>query len=168
MSKALPNPVGPVFSLPPQLLIEGKAASRESPRLRVMQPVQRNQEARVQRLLNFLQPGTYVQPHCHPLPHAIESMCLLSGALDVLIFDQDGTPTARYPLNRQLPLIDIEPGTWHGLIVRAADTVIFEIKHGPYDPNTDKTFASWAPPEGSPDAPKYLSKLSLWGASGDL
>jgi len=161
MSKALPNPVGPVFSLPPELLIEGKQASRKSLRLRVMQPVQRSQEARVQRLLNFLQPETYVQPHCHPLPHATESMSLLSGALDVLIFDQDGSLTEHYPLNLQSPLIDIEPGTWHGLIVREPDTVIFEIKQGPYDPTTDKTFAPWAPPEGSPEATTYLSQLSL-------
>ncbi len=125
-----------------------------------MQPVQRSQEARVQRLLNFLQPGTYVQPHCHPLPHATESMCLLSGALDVLIFKENGSLINRIPLTMESPLIDIEPGTWHGLIVREADTVIFEVKQGPYDPSTDKTFATWAPPEHSPEAPAYLLALS--------
>lgn len=160
MSSALPNPIGPVFTLSPDLLLAGKKASRESPRLRVMQPVQRSQNAHVQRLLNFLQPGTYVQPHCHPGPHATESMCLLSGALDVLIFDQEGNLKARYALNLDSPLIDIEPGTWHGLVVRAPDTVIFEVKQGPYDPSSDKTFASWAPAEGSPESTEYLSELS--------
>ena len=159
MPKALPNPIGPVFSVTPDLLHEGKQTSRESPRLRVMQPVQRSQDARVQRLLNFLQPGTYVQPHCHPLPHATESMCLLSGALDVLIFDNDGNITARHPLTPAFPLIDIEPGTWHGMVVCEPDTVIFEIKQGPYDPITDKTFANWAPPETSPEVAAYMAGL---------
>ena len=161
MPNALPNPKGPIFTVTPELLDQGKHASRKSPRLRTMQPVQRSQQARVQRLLNFLQPGTYVQPHCHPLPHATESMCLLSGALDVLIFDESGNITSRYPLTPESPLIDIEPGIWHGLVVRQPDTVIFEIKQAPYDPTTDKNFASWAPSEGSPEAPEYLAKLAL-------
>ena len=159
MSNTLPNPTGPVFSLHAQLVTEGNAASRNSPRLRAMQPVQRSQEAKVQRLLNFLQPGTYVQPHCHPLPHASESMCLLSGAIDILIFEENGTLIARYPLTPQSPLIDIEPGTWHGLVVKEKDTVIFEVKRGPYDATTDKTFAPWAPAEDSPEAADYLASL---------
>ncbi|YCM43869.1 WbuC family cupin fold metalloprotein [Verrucomicrobiaceae bacterium 227] len=160
MSKALPHPVGPVFSLSPELMSNGREASRLSPRLRTMQPIQRSQESRVQRLLNFLQPGTYIQPHCHPLPHATESVCLLAGALDILIFDENGALIERHPLTLSSPLIDIEPGTWHGMIVQAPDTVIFEVKQGPYDPTTDKTFAAWAPPEGSPKAAHYLAGLS--------
>ena len=162
MSNALPNPDEPVFSLTPELLATGKSASRKSPRLRVMQPVQRSQDARVQRLLNFLQPGTYVQPHCHPLPHASESMCLLDGALDVFVFESNGSVRERHSLTPHSPLVDIEPGVWHGMVVREPDTVIFEIKQGPYNPATDKNFAGWAPAEGSPEAYSYLEKLSSW------
>ena len=39
------------------------------------------------------------------------------------------------------------------------DTVILEVKKGPYDANTDKKFASWAPAEGDPDALDFQKLL---------
>ena len=42
---------------------------------------------------------------------------------------------------------------------KAPDTVIFEVKPGPYDAATDKEFAPWAPPEGDPRAHAYLIQL---------
>ena len=160
MPNALPNPSGNLFTLTEEILQKGLEASRTSPRLRMIQPVQRDQNARVQRLLNFLQPGTYIRPHCHPQPHASESVCLLKGHLEVLIFHSDGLVRERHHLSPATPLIDLEPGIWHGMIVHEEDTVIFEVKQGPYDPTTDKEFASWAPAENSPDAEDYLEKLS--------
>jgi cupin fold WbuC family metalloprotein len=160
MPKALPNPVGEVFILNDQLLSDGKSASRMSPRLRMIQPVQRTQTAKVQRLLNFLQPGTYIRPHCHSLNHATESVCLLNGHLEVLIFNSEGAIRARHHLTANAPLIDIEPGTWHGMIIHAPDTVIFEIKQGPYDPDTDKTVAPWAPEEDAPEVVDFLASLA--------
>lgn len=46
--------------------------------------------------------------------------------------------------------------------------MIFEVKPGPYDPASDKDFATWAPPEYSPPAPAYLAEIEddfrrLWG-----
>jgi cupin fold WbuC family metalloprotein len=160
MPDALPNPEGDLFLPTEESMQKGHEASRQSPRLRVMQPVQRHQTARVQRLLNFLQPGTYIRPHRHPLPHASESVCLLAGHLEVLIFHPDGNIRERHHLTSTSPLIDLEPGLWHGMVVHEKDTVIFEVKQGPYDPTTDKEFASWAPPEGSPEAATYLQSLS--------
>jgi len=40
-----------------------------------------------------------------------------------------------------------------------ADSVVLEIKKGPYDPVKDKQFASWAPKEGTPEAIAYLERL---------
>ncbi|MFT6181501.1 MAG: cupin fold WbuC family metalloprotein [Paracoccaceae bacterium] len=160
MPNALPNPTGDLFLLNDAILSEGKKASRQSPRRRIVLPVQRSQDALVQRLLNFLQPGTYIRPHRHPLPHATESICLLSGSLEILIFDQSGTVQSRHRLSASSPLIDLEPDLWHGMIVLEADTVIFEVKRGPYDPATDKEFASWSPQEDSPEVAAYLTTLA--------
>ena len=159
MPNALPNPTGDLFRLTPDLLETGKKASRQSPRLRMIMPVQRSQEARVQRLLNFLQPGTYIRPHRHPRPHATESLCLLSGELEFLVFSESGEILDRLFLTPQNPLIDFEPGLWHGMIIKRPDTVIFEIKIGPYDPTTDKNFALWAPKENSPKVAEFLLSL---------
>lgn len=159
MPNALPNPTDDLFQLTPELFKTGKHASRESPRLRMIMPVQRSQEARVQRLLNFLQPGTYIRPHRHPCPHATESLCLLEGELEFLVFSEDGEILDRLALTPENPLIDFEPGLWHGMIVKKPDTVIFEIKIGPYDPTTDKNFAPWAPEEKSPKVADFLQLL---------
>ena len=159
MPNALPNPTGDLFRLTPDLLETGKKASRESPRRRMIMPVQRTSEAHVQRLLNFLQPGTYIRPHRHPRPHATESLCLLEGELEFLVFSESGEILDRLALTPQNPLIDVEPGLWHGMIIKRPDTVIFEIKIGPYDPTTDKNFAPWAPEEKSPKVADFLQLL---------
>lgn len=160
MPNALPNPTGDVFVLDELILSQGKSASRKSSRLRMIQPVQRAQTAKVQRLLNFLQPGTYIRPHRHSLEQATESVCLLSGHLEVLIFNPQGSIHTRHNLTTTSPLIDIEPGVWHGMIVHTPDTVIFEVKKGPYNPETDKEFASWSPKEDSPDVKEFLASLN--------
>ena len=45
------------------------------------------------------------------------------------------------------------------MIIKRPDTVIFEIKIGPYDPTTDKNFALWAPEEDSPKVAEFLLSL---------
>ena len=161
MSRALPNSSGAVVTLDEATIAEGLAASRASERKRMILPIQRSQDAQVQRIVNFLQPGTYIRPHCHPLPHATESVCLIQGALEVLIFSEEGEVQARYHLEESGPrLIDLEPGTWHGMIVHGPDTIIFESKRGPYDAETDKAFAPWGPEEDSEEVPAFLDKLS--------
>jgi hypothetical protein len=53
----------------------------------------------------------------------------------------------------------VPPRTYHTLICLAEGSVLYELKDGPYDVNNDKTFAAWAPPEGSPEAPGYNHQL---------
>ncbi len=111
-------------------------------------------------MLNFLLEGTYIRPHLHPLPHASETIQVLQGALDFLIFDDHGHITQRHPLQAgPLGLIDIEPNVWHGFVVTAPDTVILEIKRGPYDAEHDKVFPPWAPEENAAEASEYLEGL---------
>ena len=66
MKLALPNPIGPVFELTPALLEEGLRESRLSPRRRMLFPIHRDPGDLVQRMLNFMQPGTYVAPTSIP------------------------------------------------------------------------------------------------------
>ncbi len=153
MRLALPNASGPLFFLEDTLLEEGIAASRESPRRRMIYPIHRNQGDLVQRMLNFFQPGTYVTPHLHPRESASELILVLRGKLGFVLFDDEGEITERRPLVEG-DLIDIEPKLWHGMVVLEEDTVILEIKRGPYD-DEDKIFAPWAPSEGDSGAEAY-------------
>jgi len=157
MPLALPNPTGPVFCLSPELWAEGLAESRLSPRRRMLLPIHRQQEDLVQRMMNFLQPGTYVRGHQHPRVWASETILVLSGELGFVVFDEEGNPLEVHRLGVG-GLIDIEARVWHGVLALAADTVILEIKRGPYD-DRDKVFADWAPEEDSEEAPAYLNWL---------
>lgn len=98
----------------------------------------------------MLQPGTYVRPHRHA-PGRFELFVLLDGAAAVLAFDDAGTVIDRELLQvTGTRVVEIPGGTWHGLVALSPDTVLFEVKPGPYEPQNDKQFADWAPAEGDP------------------
>jgi cupin fold WbuC family metalloprotein len=161
MPLALPNVTGDVFALTEEILAQGCREARESPRRRMLLPLHRSQEAVVQRMLNFFQPGTYIQPHLHPLPHATETIQVLRGSLGFLIFHEDGSVKSKHVLRANgLGLIDIEARVWHGFVTLEPDTIILEIKRGPYDQQHDKIFAPWAPKENEPGAAAYLARLA--------
>ncbi|MCB1091692.1 MAG: WbuC family cupin fold metalloprotein [Verrucomicrobiae bacterium] len=160
LPQALPAFVGDVFTLTEDLLRLGCEASQRSARRRIIYPIHRTQDALVQRMLNFMQPGTWIRPHRHPLPHAIETVQMLRGALGFLFFDEGGNVIATHHLSARsgLGLIDVEPGLWHGMVVLEPDTVLLEIKRGPYDATTDKDFAAWAPEEGDASTNEWLER----------
>lgn len=159
--KAFDNPFGDLFQLSGQMLKKGLEASRKSDRKRIILPLHRTQQAEVQRLVNFIQPGTYITPHKHPLPHATESLVILQGQIRFFTFDDNGNVLTDQTLtSNPVPgVIDIEPDVWHSFVVQKSDTILFECKKGPYDAETDKEFAGWAPREGDPDAAGWMENL---------
>jgi cupin fold WbuC family metalloprotein len=155
-----PHVVGDVFRPTPDILDQGCAASAASPRQRIILPIHRSQEASVGRMLNFFQPGTFVRPHLHALDYASETIQVIRGKLGVVIFEADGAVRERHVLAADgLGLIDIEACVWHGMAALEPNTVVLEIKRGPYDVRTDKTFAPWAPEEGTHEAISYEAEL---------
>jgi len=55
--------------------------------------------------------------------------------------------------------VDICAGVWHTFISLEADTIVYEVKSGPYAPISDKDFAPWAPAPDSVEAGAYLDRL---------
>jgi cupin fold WbuC family metalloprotein len=123
------------------------ADSRSSPRRRAHLLLHAGHHDQVQRLLIALQPGTYVRPHQHS--QQWEMLTLNRGTLDMLAFDEGGVLRERHRLTASAPVIQIPPGTWHGGLVVEPDTVVMEVKPGPYRVNE---FADWAPEENAPEA----------------
>ncbi|MFU8860664.1 MAG: WbuC family cupin fold metalloprotein [Cyclonatronaceae bacterium] len=154
---AFPNISGDVFYLNKHTIEQGITESIKSRRKRILLPLHRTQEANVQRLINFLQPGTYIRPHKHPGEQEIESLVIIKGAIQFIIFDDVGFVENFFILRSGTPesIIDIEPGVWHSFIVLEKDTIIYEAKNGPYNPATDKVFAEWSPEE-------YTSEATVW------
>ena len=150
--RALSAIEGPVFVLDLQAIESGLKASRENPRKRIMLQVNRSGTEGVQRLVNFMQRGSYVRPHFHPEPECIENAAIIKGTAGFVIFDERGSVLSAHRLEAGTPaasVIDIEQGLWHTLVPLADDTVILEIKRGPYNAANDKQFAPWAPEEGT-------------------
>ncbi|MEM7600307.1 MAG: WbuC family cupin fold metalloprotein [Verrucomicrobiota bacterium] len=157
MILALENPTEPIFELTSEVIRDGLAASHESPRRRMLFPIHRRAEDIVQRMVNFLQPGTYIQPHHHPRDYASETILVMQGEMGFVIFDEQGAVESVHRLGPG-QLIDIEARVWHGVLALAPDTVILEIKRGPYG-DSDKIFAEWAPAENSEGMTDYQSEL---------
>lgn len=158
---AFPNVSGKVFQSSKIIIDKGIASSRKSRRKRILLPLHRSQDDRVQRLINFLQPGTYIRPHKHPGKHNVESIIVMRGAIQFIIFDDVGFIENHFTLRgcTDQSLLDIESGVWHSFIVLEKDTVIFEVKKGPYNSQTDKEFALWSPDEYTDEASKWVESM---------
>ena len=143
------------------LMTEAVSMSRQSPRSRIILPLHKSEQANLHRMLNAMQPGSYVQPHRHSNPPKSESIIVLQGSIHFVIFDINGNVERDFALSAGTAQfgIDLEPDMYHTFFATTADTVLFEVKPGPYEPASDKDFAPWAPAEGSDDAASYLESL---------
>ena len=102
-----------------------------------------------QRFLNVLQKGTYIRPHKHSKPRKPETFLSLEGEFGFLTFDDLGNTIDCVHVSNKGPVygVDILPDVWHSVVCLTDVCVCFEGKSGPYDPTSDKEFASWAPDE---------------------
>lgn len=150
------------FALITEALVdETVRQSRIAPRGRMIAPLHRSLTDPVHRMLNAIQPGSYVRPHRHIDPPKPEAWIVLRGRLLIVTFHDDGTVDRHLVLAAQSDRfgVDLVPGLYHTVAALASDTVIYEVKSGPYEAMTDKAFAPWAPEEGTAEAEAYLSKL---------
>lgn len=106
------------------------------------------------RLINAMQPGSYVRPHRHLDPNKDESIVVLQGRFGYLSFDDQGTILEALTLNPGGPIfgIDIPHGTTHTLLALEPNSVFFEAKAGPFVPLNPHEIAPWSPAEGTPEA----------------
>lgn len=107
--------------------------AKESRRLRMNYNIHESLDAKVQRLLNVLLPGTVLPIHRHR--HTDETYILLKGKMFVVFYDDLGGQTERYLLDPSIGNygVNIPKGQWHGIEVIEPST-IFEVKEGPYMP----------------------------------
>jgi cupin fold WbuC family metalloprotein len=113
------------------------------------------------RLLNAIEPDSYIQPHCHHEAVKDETLIVVRGRLGVIIFDERGTVTTTVvlaPAGESVG-VNIPHGMYHTLVALVPGSVFFEAKAGPYAPLTSQEKAPWAPAEGEPRASAYLADL---------
>jgi cupin fold WbuC family metalloprotein len=127
----------------------------------VILPLHPSHRDTLHRMLNACQPGTYIQPHRHLSQPKAESIVVRHGAIGFVLFDEGGRITGEHLLRAGTEHfgIDLHPGVYHTFVVLEPDTVLFEVKPGPYQEATDKAFATWAPIEGAVEARQFLGTL---------
>jgi cupin fold WbuC family metalloprotein len=140
---------------------ETSAKAQSSARRRMNYNFHQEDAATLQRMLNAMEPDTYIQPHKHENPDKVEAFFVLRGRILLIEFDEDGKIADHIILDPKTGNYggEIAPKTWHTLISLEAGSVAYEVKDGPYDPSVDKNFASWAPAEGDKDCTAYNQKL---------
>jgi len=132
--------------------------SRQSPRKRMLRKLHKSEDSAVHRMFNALQPGTYVAPHRHLDPSKDETVLVISGSMLFVEFTETGEIVRHVLLQPGTENfgVDVAPHIYHTYVPLKQDTLIFEVKTGPYSRTSDKDVPGWAPAEGSPEAESYL------------
>lgn len=117
-----------------ELLHEVASQALKSERLRMNYNFHDVLDAPAQRLLNALQPGTVVPVHRHP--HTAETYIILSGKIRMLYYNDQKEVTDEAILDARTGNfgVHIPMNQWHALEALEKNTVIFEVKDGPYCP----------------------------------
>jgi len=143
------------------LLRQVTEQAQASPRLRKNHNLHPRDDSRCHRLLNAIEPGSYIRPHRHLDPEKDEAFILMSGRLGIVTFDADGAVAETVTLARENGNLaaDIPVGVFHTALSLEPGTVFYEAKAGPYLALTEAERAHWAPADDDPAAAAYLERL---------
>lgn len=139
--------------------VSGEAS--RSPRQRKNRNFHADDAAPAHRLLNAIEPGSYLLPHRHLDANKGETMIVVRGRLGVVFFDDFGAVAQSVELRPQGGVcgVDIPHGVYHTVLALTAGTVMLEAKAGPYLPLDEAERAPWAAAEGSAAAAVYMRSL---------
>lgn len=133
------------------------ARAQASPRRRMNDNLHQHDAHPAHRLLNAIEPDSYVQPHRHLDPAKDETILCLRGRFGCILFDDTGAVQSLHRLGAGYACgIDIGHGQYHSLVSLESGSVMFEAKSGPYLPPGTGESAPWAPGAGDPAAGAYL------------
>lgn len=110
------------------------AQAKESPRLRKNFNLHETLDSKVQRLFNAMEPGTVIPVQRHR--NTAETILLVRGRMKVELYDDKKTVIESTILSPDSGNygVHIPAGVWHFVEVLEPNTVMFEVKEGPYAP----------------------------------
>ena len=122
----------------------------------------------VQVFLNCIQPQSYIPPHRHTLDSRDEYLIALQGRLALFEFSDSGSiisclimePTKES--QQSVWAAKLDPDTWHSVISLSSDSILLELKAGPFRVEYAKELAKWAPKEYSSEAVKFTKCLEQY------
>ncbi|MBC7962284.1 MAG: WbuC family cupin fold metalloprotein [Steroidobacteraceae bacterium] len=144
-----------------ELLEQVTTEALTAPRLRKNHNIHRSDQSRCHRLLNAIEPGSYIRPHRHLDTEKDEAFILMKGSLGVVTFAEDGSPAETVLLSHSLGNLaaDVPSGVYHTAVSLETGTVFYEVKAGPYLPLTEAEKGLWSPEDCDPQSLEYLERL---------
>jgi cupin fold WbuC family metalloprotein len=144
-----------------QTLDQLSELARTNPRLRKNWNIHPNDDFPAHRLLNAMEPSSYIRPHRHLDPNKDETFMIVRGKLGILIFDEAGKVVETLLLDATGDNLgaDIPAGVFHTAVSLQAGTIFFEAKAGPFRLLTEEEKAPWSPEDGTAEADAYLNSL---------
>lgn len=151
----------PFAAIDEALLDEIGRAARKNARLRRNHNFHATDADPSHRLINAMEPGSYVMPHRHLDANKDETFVVLRGTFGLLLFDDAGTVTQALLLRAGGTTLgaNVPHGTWHSLLAFEPGSAFLEAKGGPYLPLGPDERAPWAPAEGDPEVAAYVATL---------
>ena len=124
-----------------ELLDTVTSRAKENSRLRMNYNFHASMDAPIHRLLNALEPGTYLPPHRHTGKE--ETYLVLRGSLPHF-YDDAGNVTDKVCLNPSEGKygLEIPSNTWHSIIAWSQVLLFLKLKRGP-SASTSEDLASW-------------------------
>jgi len=137
-----------------------RAAAREATRGRAILRFHDHAEA-VQRMINAVEPGSYVRPHRHASPDKTEVFVVLAGRACLCHWSDAGELVETLEIAAEGPRrgAEVPPRVWHSLVALEPGTVLYEVIEGPFSPGEHKRFAPWSPEEGSEEGRAFHAAL---------
>ena len=139
----------------------------QSHRLRAHANVHDSYADQCQKLFNAIQVDSYIRPHRHSMDPKDECLVAIKGLFGLIMFAEQGSidsvvlfGSEKYSEQLSIPSgLELTSGVWHTVVSLADNSILFEVKKGPFEPTLAKEFAPWAPKEGDKDANSYFKQL---------
>jgi cupin fold WbuC family metalloprotein len=147
------------------------STATQSQRLRAHTNVHHSYADQCQKLFNAIKVDSYIRPHRHSLDPKEECLIAIKGLFGLIMFTEHGVIESatlfgsdKYSEKFLIPSgLELSALTWHTVVSLVEDSILFEVKSGPFDPRLAKELAPWAPEEGSECAQDYLNALRQRG-----
>ena len=115
-----------------KILDELTAQAKASPRLRQAYDLRNTPEEDSQRMFNAIEPGTEIPIHRHL--NSSETVLCVRGHFQELLYDEEGNLEQVIDMVPGGNFVNVEAGRWHNLRSMESGTVLFEAKHGKWEP----------------------------------
>lgn len=121
-----------------EILDELSAKAKACERRRMNLDMRTSLNDQSQRMLNALEPDTQMPIHRHPTTS--ETIVLLRGSIEEILYDEKGNETERILLKAgaEPSAMSIPAGVWHSLICLESGTILFEAKDGAFEPRREE------------------------------